>query len=423
MVKGVQRAATPRLRFPEFRRSTGWEKTTLSSVLSEHKLKSDGISEVHSVSLTKGVVPQIEHLGRSYSAADTSHYSLVKPFDLIYTKSPLAIFKLGIVKLHRSSHNAIVSPLYGVFSPINKYVAELIEAYFDSPSRSIQYLDPLAQKGAKNTIHISNERFLSGEIFLPSDEREQQKVADCLISMDGVIAAQRQRVETLKAHRHGLMQQLFPCEGETVPRLRFPEFADGMEWNVAPLGKLFDTTTGGTPDRAKKEYWGGSIPWVTTSLVDFNVITSAEEFITEAGLENSSAKLFPEGTVLVALYGQGKTRGKVALLGIKATTNQACAAIIPGSDIDPRFIFANLCGRYKEMRALSNGGGQENLSQGLIRELPFRYPQQPGEQSKIVGCLSSLDAQITAESEHLHALKVHKNGLMQHLFPLPEQGL
>jgi type I restriction enzyme S subunit len=217
------------------------------------------------------------------------------------------------------------------------------------------------------------------------------------------------------------MQQLFPREGETLPRLRFPEFRDAPEWRVGPLGELFETMTGGTPDRAVKEYWGGAIPWITTSLVDFNVINNAEEFISDAGLENSSAKLFPKNTVLVALYGQGKTRGKVARLGIEATTNQACAAILPGDGIEPAFTFLSLCGRYDEMRGLSNSGGQENLSQGLLRELRFCYPKDVAEQQRIADCLSAFDARIAAEADKLAALKTHKQGLMQQLFPSLEE--
>ncbi len=175
--------------------------------------------------------------------------------------------------------------------------------------------------------------------------------------------------------------------------------------------------TGGTPDRATKAYWNGSIPWVTTSLVAFNVIAKVEEFITEEGLENSSAKMFPKNSVLIALYGQGKTRGKVAMLNIEATTNQACAAILPCEGINPHFTFLNLCGRYEEMRGLSNAGGQENLSQGLVRSLPFSYPKDVFEQQRIVECLSSLDNQIAAQDEKLTALRTHKKGLMQQLFP------
>ena len=207
------------------------------------------------------------------------------------------------------------------------------------------------------------------------------------------------------------MQQLFPREGETVPRLRFPEFRGGPEWDEAPLGEVFDTRTGGTPDRGKPEYWNGEIPWLTTSLVDFNVIVAADQFISDAGLVNSSATVFPAGTVLVAMYGQGKTRGKTALLGVEAATNQACAAILPVDRVDPRFTFAQLSGRYEGLRALSNAGGQENLSQGLVRELRFHYPAEP-EQQRIADCLTALDDQVTAANAKLDALKTHKKGLM-----------
>ena len=172
---------------------------------------------MHSVSLTKGIVSQVEHMGRSFSAADTSRYSLVRPFDVVYTKSPLAIFKLGIVKQHRGPHNALVSPLYGVFTPANRHIGQLIEAYFDSPSRSLRFLDPLAQKGAKNTIQISNEKFLSGELFLPSDEREQKKIADCLGSLDDLIAAEGRKLVALREHKRGLLRNVLPQDGNVQP--------------------------------------------------------------------------------------------------------------------------------------------------------------------------------------------------------------
>ncbi|MEI6933597.1 restriction endonuclease subunit S, partial [Klebsiella pneumoniae] len=169
--------------------------------------------------------------------------------------------------------------------------------------------------------------------------------------------------------------------------------------------------------RSTKEYWDGYIPWITTSLVNFGIITHADEFISEAGLKNSAAKLFPRGTVLIAMYGQGKTRGQVALLGIEAATNQACAAILPRKEIDPNFVFLNLASRYDEIRQLSNSGGQENLSQGLIRELSFSYPLNPAEQQKITACLTSVDNVINAQVQKIETLISNKNGLTQQLFP------
>lgn len=246
---------------------------------------------------------------------------------------------------------------------------------------------------------------------------EQQKIADCLSSLDELIAAQARKVDVLKTHKKGLMQQLFSREGETQPRVRFPEFQNSPDWERSSLGNIFETTSGGTPSRSEADYWDGNVPWITTSLVNSGVITEAVEFISKEGLKNSSAKLFPKGTVLIAMYGQGKTRGQVALLGIEAATNQACAAVLPTKGIEPYFVFLNLAGRYEEFRNLSNSGGQENLSQGLIREIPFAYPLDCEEQRRIVDCLFSLDEAILAQTDKLETIKTHKKGLMQQLFP------
>ena len=108
------------------------------------------------------------------------------------------------------------------------------------------------------------------------------------------------------------------------------------------------------------------------------------------------------------------------MLGIEAATNQACAAILPRKDIDPRFVFLYLGSRYEEMRRQSNSGGQENLSQGLIKALQFSYPKDEREQQRIAVCLTDLDGLIAAQTQKLDALKTHKKGLMQHLFPLME---
>lgn len=122
----------------------------------------------------------------------------------------------------------------------------------------------------------------------------------------------------------------------------------------------------------------------------------------------------------MAMYGQGKTRGQVALLGLQAATNQACAAILPREDVDPYFVFLSLAGRYEEIREMSNSGGQENLSQELVRKIPFSFPTDEAEQRKVTSCLSSFDDLIAAQSDQLEALKTHKKGLMQQLFPSSE---
>ena len=199
---------TPRLRFPGF--SGEWDEKPLSHFLHEHKTKSDGKCEVHSVSVAKGVINQVEYLGRSFAASDTSKYNLVKPNDIIYTKSPTGAFPYGIVKQNKNPYNVIVSPLYAVYTPVTKYLGYILDSYFENPVNTNNYLSSLVQKGAKNTIQISNDTFVSKSMRLPSDENEQKKIAECLMALDDIIVTETNKLEALKAHKKGLMQQLFP---------------------------------------------------------------------------------------------------------------------------------------------------------------------------------------------------------------------
>lgn len=399
----------PKLRFPEFRDPQGWKKTPLATVLSEQRLKSDGQSEVHSVSLAKGIVPQIEHLGRSFAASNTSHYSLVRPWDIVYTRSPLALFKLGIVKQHRNARNAIVSPLYGIFSPINQYVGELIEAYFASPSRNLRFIGPLAQKGAKNTIQISNDRFLSGKIYLPVDEKEQRKIAECLTSLDDVITAQARKVEALKAHKRGLMQQLFPREGETVPRLRFTEFCDAPEWQNQRLATLIQLMSGVhlSPDQYSTD---GEVPYFTGPSDYTNEFSDVTKWTSDT---KSSARA---DDTLVTVKGSGV--GELWYLAIPVVAMGRQLMAVRSNGFVSRFMFYLLQTKRARFEDLASGNLIPGLSRGDILDLSATFPILK-EQKRIADCLSSLDDKIVAETKRLGTLRTHKTGLMQQLFPLP----
>ena len=202
----MQNLLTAKIRFPEFQDE--WRETKLDKILKEHKIKSDNKSEVFSVSVHKGIINQIEHLGRSFSAEDTSNYNLVKPFDLVYTKSPTGDFPFGIIKQNLNPFNVIVSPLYGVFEPINKFLGTLLHYFFESSIRTNNYLQPIIQKGAKNTINISNDTFLSRSILVPINLDEQQKIAEVLTACDDEINLLNLKLENLKKQKQGLMQKL-----------------------------------------------------------------------------------------------------------------------------------------------------------------------------------------------------------------------
>ena len=413
MKREVPMELRPRLRFPEFREAKGWARVPLNSVLSEDKIKSDGKAEVHSVSLTKGIVSQVEHMGRSFSAADTSRYSLVRPFDVVYTKSPLAIFKLGIVKQHRGPHNALVSPLYGVFTPANRHIGQLIEAYFDSPSRSLRFLDPLAQKGAKNTIQISNEKFLSGELFLPSDEREQKKIADCLGSLDDLIAAEGRKLVALREHKRGLLRNVLPQDGNVQPAVRFSQYRDAEAWNVIRLGDIADYENGKAYEK---------------DIVDNGrfVVVNAR-FISTDGVvrkyTNETYCIAQTSDVLMVLSDLPSAKALARCFFVDAddtyAVNQRVAKLRPRS-VDSRFLLYAL-DQHPWLMAFSDGINQTHLSKGSVLDCPLAVPRDDGEQKLIGECLGAIDSRVAAQEAKLAALTRHKTGLLQQLFPSPEE--
>nr|WP_298128106.1 restriction endonuclease subunit S [Brevundimonas sp.] len=201
---------TGRTRLPGY---TGeWREVTLGAVLTEHGLQGTGAEEVFSVSVHKGLINQIEHLGRSFAAAQTGHYNRVLPGDIVYTKSPTGDFPLGIIKQSKISAEVIVSPLYGVFTPVTHPLGVILDALFESPIAVRNYLHPLVQKGAKNTIAITNRRFLEGKLHLPMDPHEQVAIANVVETSQTELAAIEAEIKLLTAQKRGLMQKLLTGE-------------------------------------------------------------------------------------------------------------------------------------------------------------------------------------------------------------------
>ncbi len=185
-----------------------WAELHLHQILKEHGLQSAGTEAVFSVSVRKGLVNQTEHLGRSYAAKETAHYNRVLPGNLVYTKSPTGEFPFGIIKQSSLAEDVIVSPLYGVFSPSSLALGAILDAYFESPIATKNYLNPLVQKGAKNTMAISNKRFLQGKLNLPVTSKEQEALADVLQASKAELVEIESKINALRAQKRGLVQML-----------------------------------------------------------------------------------------------------------------------------------------------------------------------------------------------------------------------
>jgi type I restriction enzyme S subunit len=199
-----------------------WQSGPISSVLTEHGQTSTGHEEVHSVSVHQGLINQIEHLGRSFAAANTDHYNRVLPGDIVYTKSPTGDFPLGIIKQSRLDKAAIVSPLYGVFTPASRELGTIMDTLFASPAAAERLLAPVVQKGAKNTIAVTNKNFLKAQLHLPTDQREIVALSELVEAARAELEVHQAELKLLRNQKRGLMQKLL------TGQWRVPESIDAL---------------------------------------------------------------------------------------------------------------------------------------------------------------------------------------------------
>ena len=203
----MQQLLTGKLRLPDV--NGEWTSVKLKELLIERNEKNvEQNHRICSVAVSKGVVDQIEHLGRSYAAADTSNYGVAHYGDIIYTKSQTGDFSLGIIKQNRMRENVAISPLYGIYKPISFSTGYLLNIYFESTINTKNYLTPIVQKGAKNTIAISNSAFLENKIFFPMDEATQSRIAKIFELTDHEIDLLQKSIEAEKQKKKALMQLL-----------------------------------------------------------------------------------------------------------------------------------------------------------------------------------------------------------------------
>jgi len=186
-----------------------------------------------------------------------------------------------------------------------------------------------------------------------------------------------------------------------------------VKMKVVAIKSIADVSSGNTPSRRKSEYWNGSIPWITTGELESGYVTASKECVTEKALKETALKLYHKGTVLIAMYGQGKTRGTAAVLGIEATVNQACAVLTVHSGCS-KFLFYQLQNSYHAIRRLSNTGNQENLNAGIIKNFKILWPDEL-EQQKIATILSTQDKVIELKEKRLAQKQQQKKYLMQQL--------
>ena len=186
-----------------------WQRIALCKVLQERNEKNVNGRTICSVSVSQGVVNQVEYLGRSFAAKQTSHYNIVKYGDIVYTKSPTGNFPYGIIKRSNIREDVAVSPLYGVYIPASDSIGVILHFYFMRPSNAFNYLHPLIQKGAKNTINITNGRFLENSVPLPISKSEANTIAGILKTIQAKIEIEKNLLQSYTKEKEYLLRQMF----------------------------------------------------------------------------------------------------------------------------------------------------------------------------------------------------------------------
>lgn len=189
------------------------------------------------------------------------------------------------------------------------------------------------------------------------------------------------------------------------------------DWIECKFDDVFFTTSGGTPSRRNENYYIGDIPWIKSGELKSNVITEAEEFISEEAIKNSSAKVFPTGTILLALY--GATIGKIAILGIPAATNQAICGIFETPFVFNKYAYYYLVNKKSYLIKQGIGGAQPNISQTILKNLDFSLPPFPEQRAivkKLESLFSSLDAGVADLNKAQQQLKIYRQAVLKKAF-------
>jgi type I restriction enzyme, S subunit len=410
----------PKLRFPAFRGNEPWTTATLGSVVSISTEKvGDNTCIPMSITSGVGLVSQMEKFGRIIAGSSYANYLLLKKDDFAYNKSATKEYPEGFIALYSGDDLAAVpNSIFTCFrikgeSPVPQYLNYLFLGNLHG-----QWLRKFIEVGARahGSLSIDVDDLLALPVPLPGGKpsvREQQKIASCLSSVDELIGAQARKVDALKTHKKGLMQQLFPREGETQPRLRFPEFQKAGGWEDQSVGGFGKVVTGSTPSTAKTAFYGGGIPFVSPAdISDLRFVDQTKTTLSPEGFEET--RPIRAGSVLFVCI--GSTIGKVAQNIHDCATNQQINAVVPNSKHSDDFIYFALLNAAERIALLAGRQAVPIINKSMFSSVRLLVPKLP-EQHRIASCLSSLDALITAETQKLEALKTHKRGLMQQLFP------
>jgi len=420
--KAQKRGLVPKLRFPAFREAGEWKEETLNQITTAIF---DGTHQTPTY--TEDGIPffSVENIvsGKSNKFISRDDYldatikNRPEKGDVLITR----IGNIGFSTVVDWSYEFSIYVTLAVIKKDNRFNSGYLHGYIQSP----QYQAEIQSKSLLNAVpcKINMDELRKTIVLLPSPE-EQKKIADCLSSLDERIILEAQKLDTLKTHKKGLMQQLFPAEGETLPKLRFPEFRDAGEWEIKPLAKVCNVLQGyGFPEvlQGKNE---GKYPFCKVSDISRAVaengglLAEATNYVGDDELLKLRAKLIPKDATVFAKIGEALRLNRRAYVQKECLIdNNATGLKAIDGVADDYFVYL-----LSQLIDLDEhcGGAVPSVNKSTLEEIEVVVPGTD-EQKRIAASLSSLDDLITAQTQKLAALKTHKRGLMHQLFPSADE--
>ena len=412
-MSNANNSCIPRLRFPGFEGE--WEEKKLGEVFTRLTNKNaENNKNVLTISAQYGLISQLDFFKKSVSAVDVTGYYLLQKGDFAYNKSSSQGKPVGAIKPLKLYDKGVVSTLYICFRCKDPKAVGFWEQYFDAGIFDKEIMS-IAQEGARNhgLLNVPTNDYFGLTILMPTPA-EQQKIASCLSELDNLIAAQGQKVDALKEKKKGLMQQLFPQPGETTPRLRFPGFEG--EWVEKKVSACLEERNEQFPE--SEDY-----P-LMAFVAEKGVTPKGEKYDRSALVKDAANKKYKRTEFGDFIYSSNNLES--GSIGFN-TYGSACISPVYSifkskNNVDSTFIGTLLTQKrfISEMVKYRQGVvyGQWKIPEKEFLEIKISLPSI-SEQQKIASCLSSLDDLIAAESAKVEALKDHKKGLMQQLFPQP----
>ena len=405
-------ALLPKLRFPEFQEADFWDADALGDVANfvNEKVTLERVALEDYVS-TENIMPDYGGVAKASKLPTTGSVTRYKPNDTLVSNIRPYLKKVWIADKEGGSSNDVI---------VIRAKQSLLPQYLSCLLKNDVFID-YVMTGAKGVkMPRGDVGSMKAYPTLYPSKAEQQKIAECLSSVDELMAAQARKVDALKTHKKGLMQQLFPREGETQPRLRFPEFQNAGEWVENSLGGVARLRNGYAFKSAEYVEDG---PYQIITIANVQQGALAIETTKKIALLPSDIQqhqVLGLGDILISMTGNVGRICRVTAEGL--LLNQRVGKLIPDAINDAFFYQLLQCDEFRNtMQLKAAGGAQGNLSGGDITEYGFTMPTETEEQQRIADCLTGLDDLITAETQKHEALKTHKKGLMQQLFPSPEE--